>query len=98
MESEAFLKRADEIMETICCWESLEDEVLKLYALFTHCATIKHEAQELVNVNYVREKIFNLLIKHPIIMSGDAKRTFISMKIEKEAMQHAMREDDNGHD
>lgn len=87
LNSEEFLKRAEEILETISCWNSLDDEVLKLYCLFSRCATHKVDGQEMVNVNYVREKIFNLLIKHPTILSCDAARTFCTMKIEKECAE-----------
>lgn len=84
MTNEELLKRTDEILENICCWENIEDEVLKLFCLFSNCYTVKHEGQELVNVNYVREKIFNILIKHPILLDSSGKRQFCLMKIEKE--------------
>lgn len=94
MNSEEFLKRADELMETIDCWEGLDNEVLKLFALFERCHTIKHDCQELVSINYVREKIFSLLIKHPIILSCEAKKVYLTMRIEKEQMQEAMKDVD----
>jgi hypothetical protein len=84
MSNEEFLKRAGEIVETINCWESLEDEALKLFCLFSRCRTQVYEGQEFVHINYVREKIFNLLIKHPIILDSDGARMFCTMKIEKE--------------
>lgn len=89
--TEDFLKRADEILQTAYCWNGIEDEVLKLYCLFTRCATFKHDCQELVNVNYVREKLFNLLIQRPNILSDDAAKMFCSMKIEKELGETALK-------
>ncbi len=88
MTNEELLKRTDEILETITCWNSLEDEVMKLFCLFSTCCTTKHEGQELVNINYVREKIFNILIKHPILLDSQGKRKFCLMKIEKEEAQN----------
>lgn len=84
MKSEEFLKRADEILENITCWNSFEDEMLKLFCLFSKCRTHVYEGQEFVHVNYVREKIFNLLIKHPIILDRDSSKMFCTMKIERE--------------
>lgn len=84
MKQEEFLKRADEILETITCWNDIEDEVLKLFCLFSKCATKKYNGEELLNVNYVIEKVFNLLIKRPNILSIEASKMFCIMKIEKE--------------
>jgi hypothetical protein len=79
-----FLERADEIMEEISCWNGLENEVLKLFCLFSHCNTLKHEGGEWVNINYVRQKVYNLLISHPILLAGDTQLIYISMRIQKE--------------
>lgn len=92
MNSEDYLKRAEKIHDEISCWNGLENEVIKLFALFSKCNTIKHDAQELVNINYVREKVFNLLINHPILLAGDAQRLYIAMRIEKEGQDKDDRE------
>lgn len=84
MDAKECIKKTEEIYETINCWISLEHEVLKLFCLFSKCATHKYEGQELINVNYIREKIFNLLIKHPTILDQSAKRLFCEMKIERD--------------
>jgi hypothetical protein len=83
-DNKEFMKRAEEIIETISCWNGVEDEVLKLFCLFTQCKTVKFNGAELVNINYVREKIFNIILKNPIILSSDAARMFCQMKIEKD--------------
>ena len=87
MNRQDYLKRAEEIYDEINCWNGLENEVIKLFALFSKCHTLKHDCQELVNINYVREKIFNLLIKHPTVLAADAKRFYIEMRIDKEAQE-----------
>ncbi len=84
MESEDFLTKANKILDEVHCWNGLEDEVLKLYCLFTRCVTQKIQGQEVLNVNYVREKIFNLMIKHPIILDDDTARLYATMKIERD--------------
>ena len=84
MDKEDFLERAEEIFDKISCWNGIEWEALKLFCLFSKCKTTIHEAQEWVHVNYVREKIFNLLIKHPTLLAGDAQRMYAAMRIEKE--------------
>ena len=83
-ENEALLKRAEEIADEVSCWNGLENELLKLYSLFICCCTKKHEEQEWVNINYVREKIFNLLIQHPTVLSADARHLYILMRMAKE--------------
>lgn len=87
-----FLERAEKILDEVSCWNGLEWEVLKLFCLFSKCNTMIHEAQEWVNINYVREKVFNLLIKHPILLAGDAQRMYAAMRIEKEDAQWAVDE------
>jgi len=84
MINEEFLKRAEEIFDEISCWNGIENEVIKLFCLFSRCVTSKHEGQEWVNINYVREKVFNLLIEHPTLLAGDAQKMYASMRIEKE--------------
>jgi hypothetical protein len=91
MRSEELLKRAHEILEESSCWNGIENEVIKLSCLFSRCATSKHEGQEWVNIDYVREKIFNLLIKHPTLLSDDAKKIYASMRIEKELSEIKMK-------
>ncbi len=93
MESEEFLKKSDEILKTISCWNGIEDEVLKLFCLFSRCITRKHNGEELVNINYVREKIFNLLIKCPITLDSDASRMFCTMKIGEILPETSMKEE-----
>lgn len=94
MTNEEYLKRADEIIEEISCWNGIENEIIKLFCLFSKCATLKHDRQELVNINYVREKVFNLLINHPTLLSHDAQRMYIAMRIEKENAEYAQKTTD----
>jgi hypothetical protein len=84
MKKEDFLKCEEEILNEISCWNGLENEIIKLFCLFNCCITHKIDGQEWVNINYVREKIFNLLIKHPTLISSDAAKMYVSTLIEKE--------------
>ena len=94
MNSEDYLKRAEEILDEVSCWNGLENEIIKLFCLFSRCNTVKHDAQELININYVREKVFNLLIKHPTLLAGDAQRMYIAMRIDKEQAEYAQKATD----
>lgn len=79
--NETWEKARQEILEEIDCWNGLENEVLKLFALFNCCLTQKIEGQEMVNVEYVKEKIYKLLNNSPIILDHQAKRVYCSMRI-----------------
>jgi hypothetical protein len=92
MDEEEYTKRFYEIIDEVSCWNGLENEVIKLFALFSKCATQKIDGQELLNVNYVREKVFNLLIEHPIILDAQARNLYIRMRIEREMSRE---KDDN---
>lgn len=87
MEKSEFLKRSEEILEEIDCWNGLENECIKLLCLFSCCTTLKHKDSEFVNINYVIEKVLNVLINHPIILDSAAKRKYISMRLERENME-----------
>lgn len=84
MENEEYIGRIQEILEEIDCWNGLENEVLKLFALFSCCLTQKADGQKVVNVEYVKEKIYKLLNNSPIILDHQAKRVYCSMRIARE--------------
>lgn len=85
MNSEEFLKRSDEILETIWCWESLEDEALKLYCLIHRCKThVSKDGEDFISRKYLIEKTGRLINKTPIILDEDGCRMFCALKIQRE--------------
>ncbi len=82
MDSEEFLRKADEILETICCLGSIEDEALKLYCLIHRCkANVVKDGEEYIHRSYLIEKISRLVERVPIILDTDGQRMFCALKI-----------------
>jgi len=83
MISEEWLKKAEEIMDNSTCWESLEDELLKLYCLLSRCSCQKtSQGVEILTREYVVGKLVRVLSKVPIILDGDTKRLYATLKME----------------
>ncbi len=83
MTSEEWLKKAQELMDNSTCWESLEDELLKLYCLFSRCSCQKtSQGIEILTREYVVGKLVRVLSKVPIILDGDTKRVYATLKME----------------
>lgn len=91
------LKRAEKILNEMSSWNGLELEVLKIFCLFSRCNTMIHDSQEWVNINYVREKIFNLLVNYPTLLSRDAQNMYLKMRIEKEYYISEKKESQHDH-
>lgn len=73
----------DEILETISCFVSIEDELLKLYCLVS-CAIGHGDDKDFLHRNYLKEKISRILAHKPLIIDSSAKRMFCDLK-EKQA-------------
>lgn len=81
--SEEWLKKAEEIMDNSTCWQSLEDELLKLYCLFSRCCCSKTEnGTEVLSREYVVGKLVRVLSQVPIVLDGDSKRVYATLKME----------------
>lgn len=82
MDSEEKLKYYDEIMETIDCYNNIEDEVIKLVCLLIKCrSNFIYQGEELLIRKYVLEKATRILEKIPIILDTEAKQMFVSIKM-----------------
>lgn len=79
------LKEAEKIMDNCCCWESLENEVLKLLCLFSNCMAKKHEGEDMLSRMYVVEKVSRLLQHWPIILDAKAKGVYVKIRMETKA-------------
>lgn len=85
MHPDDYVKRYNEILDTISCFNSLQDEVLKLFCLLKLCNYQKNQhGEESLNKDYILEKVTRLLDNHPIIISRDAANLFCRLKIQKE--------------
>ena len=80
------VKRADEIMDNSTCWHSLEDEVLKLIVLFSHCTSnLQKDGVDYLTRDYVMEKVLRLKERIPLILDRNGKRAYASFKLVEEA-------------
>lgn len=77
-----FLKKAEEIMNNANCYNGIEDEILKLYILFSRCCPSKKEGNnEFLSREYVGEKVYRLMKKIPIVLDDGSKRIYASLKL-----------------
>ncbi len=83
MKNEEWIKKSEEIMDNSYSWHGLEDEVLKLYCLFSKCSCDQTENDtEFLRRNYVISKLMRVLSKQPTILDGASRRVYASLKIE----------------
>ena len=83
MTSEEWLQKAQELVDNNTCWESVEDELLKLYCLFSRCSCIQtSQGVDILTREYVVGKLVRVLSKVPIILDGDTKRLYATLKME----------------
>ena len=80
MNKEEYLKKREEILETINCFNSVEDEVLKLFCLVNVAANKKIDGEEYFSKEYMKEKIARILNRIPIILDSEAKNLFCILK------------------
>lgn len=75
-------RQQEEILETIDCFVSVEDELLKLYCL-VNCCSVHHRIndQDLVSKDYMKEKIGRIMSQKPIILDSTAKVMFVAIKL-----------------
>lgn len=82
--SEEWLKQAQEIMDRSCFYESIEDEVIKLVCLFTRCrSSLEVEGENMLSRKYVLEKAARILQGIPIILDEESKRMYASIKMDR---------------
>lgn len=83
-EFEARQKRKEEIKDTVNCYSSVEDEVLKLLCLVNkaHCQK-DSSGNEVFNKSYLLEKIARILNGVPISLGHEALQLFISLKMQQ---------------
>jgi hypothetical protein len=86
--SELLLIETKKIIDNSTCWESLENEVLKLYVLFATCVTLKDEkGDDVISRNYIVEKVARLLQRSPIVLHEEGKKRYASMLINMRLQQ-----------
>ena len=72
-------------MDSDTCYNSIEDEVLKLMCLMTRCsAQLKQEGKDLLSREYVLEKVTRILQGIPIILDSDSRKMYYSIKMNNE--------------
>lgn len=84
MRSEEWLRQAEEIMDTASCYNSLEDEVIKLMCLVTRCkANVTQDGEDFLSRKYMLEKVTRILQGIPIILDCDGQRMYASIKMQQ---------------
>lgn len=88
MRPEEYIRRTEEILETINCFISLEEEVLKLLCLFNSLDCKKLNGDEVFNKDYVIEKTAFLVNQIPLVLNVRARNLYVAIKINQEEEMH----------
>lgn len=81
--SEKWLEEAEKIMDESCCYNSVEDEVLKLICLLSRCSSsIKQDGEDFLSRSYVLDKATRILQGVPIILDSETRKMYASIKME----------------
>ncbi|HEY5236093.1 MAG TPA: hypothetical protein VIJ14_07945 [Rhabdochlamydiaceae bacterium] len=79
---EEMIKQVQEITDSASCYNSIEDEVLKLVCLFTKCHTnLNSGGDDMLARNYVLEKVTRVLDGVPISLDREGMRMFTAIKL-----------------
>lgn len=85
MSPDEYSKKIDEIFDSIDEFHSLDAEVLKLLCLFMKCCpSLTHNDEEFLSRKYVLEKVCSVFMRSPLILDINAKKLFITSKLEME--------------
>lgn len=69
-----------EILDSITCFVSIEDELIKLFCLVS-CAKCETNYPDRLHKDYLKEKIGRIMNGTPLVIDNSAKAMYIGIKL-----------------